>query len=88
MLYTLEQLREENTYNAAHIKAEHVEASEKALPCPFCGCVDIYYRKYQHTAGERWAILCGGCLAEIDCGYAQQPHIARDLWNRRTGGND
>lgn len=70
--------------NGELIKAENIETSEKALPCPFCGSTDIYYRKYQHAAGERWAILCGGCLAEIDCGYAQQPHTARDLWNRRT----
>lgn len=27
------------------IKAENIETSEKALPCPFCGCVDIYYKK-------------------------------------------
>lgn len=64
-------------------KASQIEGYEKALPCPFCGSTEIFYRKYQHEAGERWSILCGNCVAEIDCGYAQQPSTARDLWNKR-----
>lgn len=56
----------------------------KLLPCPFCGSTDIYYKKYQHAVGERWSVVCGGCIAEIDCGYAEQKSTARDLWNKRT----
>ena len=58
MLYTLEQLREENTYNAAHIKAEHVEAingyikaieqSRTTSPQPFDD-VDFTTEYGQHT---------------------------------------
>lgn len=66
------------------IKASEIERNEKALPCPFCGCSEIIYRKYQHAVGTRWAILCENCIAEIDCGYAQQPSTARELWNKRV----
>lgn len=56
----------------------------KLLPCPFCGSHDVVYMKYNHSAGERWAAVCMGCMAEIDPGWAQQKHQVQDLWNRRV----
>lgn len=57
---------------------EFIKAKEgDLLPCPFCGSSDIYYRKYNHAAGERWAILCANCMAEIDTGCAQNAGQAR-----------
>lgn len=58
--------------------------NDDVLPCPFCGSHDIYYRKYNHAAGERWAIICANCMAEIDTGCAQDAGQARRLWNRRA----
>lgn len=54
------------------------------LPCPFCGGTNIFYRKYDHAAGVRWAIFCANCMAEIDTGCAQTAGQARQLWNRRA----
>ena len=53
------------------------------LPCPFCGCEEVVYMKYDHVAGERWAAVCMGCMAEIDPGWAQEKYAVRDMWNRR-----
>ena len=64
---------------------EFIKAKEgDLLPCPFCGSSDIYYRKYEHAAGERWAILCANCMAEIDTGCAQTAGQARQPWNKRA----
>lgn len=52
--------------------------------CPFCGSDEIVYMKYNHAAGERWAVVCMGCMASIDPGWAQQKHQVQDLWNKRT----
>lgn len=51
--------------------------------CPFCGSNEIVYMKYNHAAGERWAVVCMGCMASIDPGWAQQKHQVQDLWNKR-----
>lgn len=64
----------------------------KLLPCPFCGGDEIVYMKYNHAAGERWAVVCMSCMASVDTGYAQQKHQIQDFWNRRVmndahGGN-
>lgn len=62
-----------------------IKAKEGDLQsCPFCGSSDIYYRKYDHAAGVRWAIFCADCMAEIDTGCAQTAGQARQLWNRRA----
>lgn len=53
-------------------------------PCPFCGSEHIFAEKYQHDAGERWRIVCGGCCAGIERGYDQTPWTAREAWNKRT----
>ena len=64
---------------------EIIKSKEGDLqPCPFFFFFDIYYRKYNHAAGERWAILCANCMAEIDTGCAQTSGQARRLWNRRV----
>lgn len=54
------------------------------LPCPFCGSEDIAYGKYEHAAGPRWAVVCMGCMAQIDPGWAQMRHAVQELWNRRS----
>lgn len=41
------------------------------FPCPFCGGEEIAYLKYRHAAGERWKVMCCGCTASIDPGYAR-----------------
>ena len=51
-------------------------------PCPFCGAPAVY-AQYEHKAGLRWKVMCCGCLAEIDPGYAQTKHAVANMWNRR-----
>lgn len=53
-------------------------------PCPFCGSENVFFEQYEHAVGPRWRVICGGCCASIDPGYAQDPHQVTDLWNRRT----
>lgn len=53
-------------------------------PCPFCGGKDIVFEQYEHTAGLRWKIVCFGCMAEIDPGWAQTKYPLIELWNRRA----
>ncbi len=54
------------------------------LPCPFCGCSEVVYVRYLHPVGERYAVWCTGCMAEMDPGYAQDRHTVKAMWNRRT----
>lgn len=56
---------------------------DRLLPCPFCGNNDIVYAHYKHVAGDRWAVLCPACMAEIDPGYAQEKSTVAEKWNRR-----
>ena len=53
-------------------------------PCPFCGSTNIYYEKYEHSAGMRWRIVCAECMAGIDPGTAQQRMTLKDAWNKRV----
>lgn len=53
------------------------------LPCPFCGSEEIVYMKYKHDAGERWKVMCCGCTAGVDPGYAQNQHVVQKMWNKR-----
>ena len=55
-------------------------------PCPFCGEKEIIYAKYMCKAGERWKVLCMGCMAWIDPGYAQDKTTVQKMWNRRSKG--
>ena len=54
------------------------------LPCPFCGSISAIYAKYSHESGDRWAVVCMGCMASVDPGYAQHRFVVQDMWNRRT----
>ena len=59
------------------------ENHEELAPCPFCGNSEIIYEKYAHLSGERWRVVCCGCMAMIDPGYAQNRYQVAELWNRR-----
>lgn len=52
-------------------------------PCPFCGSEEISFMQYEHAVGLRWRVVCFGCMATIDPGYAQAMHQVADLWNKR-----
>lgn len=52
--------------------------------CPFCGCEDVLYAKYEGEVGTRYAVFCPGCAASIDPGWATQKSIVRDMWNKRA----
>lgn len=55
----------------------------KLEKCPFCGSDEVVYMSYNHKSGERWAVVCMGCMAEVDPGWAQQKHQVQVMWNRR-----
>ena len=59
------------------------ENREELARCPFCGCEEIVYEKYEHLAGTRWRVVCCGCMAMIDPGYAKDRHQVAEMWNRR-----
>ena len=86
--YALRLLIEKRLSGFDLVKASDIDAGEEVLPCPFCGSTEMVYKKYYdprlYPLGERWAIFCTGCLAEIDCGWAQKPSAILQLWNRRT----
>lgn len=67
--------------NEQYIKPHH---ENELLPCPFCGCHEIVYAKYTAIVGERWKVVCCGCMAAIDPGYAQDWGVVQRLWNRRA----
>lgn len=52
--------------------------------CPFCGCDEVVYEKYEHAAGDRFRVVCIGCMASIDPGYAQDKATVQTMWNRRS----
>lgn len=51
--------------------------------CPFCGGGEIVYMEYNSGVGLRWAVVCCGCMATIDPGYAQNIGVVQRMWNRR-----
>ncbi len=57
-----------------------------AKPCPFCGeKKDIMAFKYRTAAGDRYGIICMGCLANVNSGYWQNPGQALfQGWNERA----
>lgn len=61
---------------------------EELKPCPFCGGEEIYYRAYEHLAGKRWKIICVTCMATIDPGTIQDRWRLKEMWNRRTEGEN
>lgn len=57
---------------------------DELAPCPFCGNDEVVYEQYAHEAGERWRVVCCGCMAMIDPGWARKPEAVRAMWNKRT----
>lgn len=57
---------------------------DEAKPCPFCGGIEIVIDKYRTVVGKRYRILCTGCMAMIDPGYAQQRYTVIEMWNKRV----
>lgn len=62
---------------------------DKLLPCPFCGHEEIMYCEREHITGKpehgsRWFVMCGGCCATVDPGYAQNKYTVQAKWNRRN----
>lgn len=53
-------------------------------PCPFCGGTTILFEKYRHKTGSRWRVICADCMAEIDPGWAQDPHVLIPMWKKRA----
>ena len=58
--------------------------NDSLLPCPFCGSNEVVYIQYEHVAGLRWKVMCCGCVAQIDPGYAQEKGVVRGMWNKRV----
>lgn len=55
-------------------------------PCPFCGEKhDIWTLKYKIAGidADRYAVMCFGCMALVDVGYAQDRGQALRHWNKR-----
>lgn len=71
--------------NDHYIKPRH---ENELLPCPFCGCREIVYGRYEAIIGERWKVICGGCMATLDPGYAQDKGVVQRMWNRRVLGDE
>lgn len=57
---------------------------EELAPCPFCGNEEVVYEQYEREVGPRWRVVCCGCMAMIDPGYAQNRHQVAEMWNRRV----
>lgn len=57
---------------------------DEVRPCPFCGSKEIVIDKYKVAAGERFRVICFGCLAMIDPGWAQQACDVINMWNKRV----
>ena len=57
---------------------------DEVRPCPFCGSKEIVTDKYKMAAGERFRVICVGCLAMIDPGWAQQACDVINMWNKRV----
>lgn len=52
--------------------------------CPFCGSDEVVYEKYESVVGDRFRVVCMGCMASIDPGYAQDKATVQAMWNRRA----
>jgi len=71
--------------NVINIMKPAEGSGNELAPCPFCGSEEVVFMQYEHAAGtKRWKVVCCGCMASIDPGYAQQPHQVADKWNRRA----
>ena len=70
--------------NAIKIIKPHAGSGNELDPCPFCGSEEIVFVQYEREVGLRWKVVCCGCMAQIDPGYAQAMHQVADLWNGRA----
>lgn len=62
----------------------YTDYRENVKPCPFCGeRKEIWGMKYKHAAGDRFCVICLGCLATLDRGYWQNVWQPLDAWNNR-----
>lgn len=59
-------------------------------PCPFCGGIAMFEEYTHPCCGKRWRVICTGCAAMVDPGYAQGKSVVEEMWNRRytNGGNE
>lgn len=54
-------------------------------PCPFCPSTEIRAFKYPTAVGDRYGIVCMGCLAVVNSGYWQSAAQALfQGWNQRS----
>lgn len=63
-----------------------IYADGEVKPCPFCGEKhDIWTLKYKIAGidADRYAVMCFGCMALVDVGYAQDRGQALRHWNKR-----
>ena len=58
-------------------------SADELKPCPFCGCKEIVYGKYQDEDCEQWMVSCCVCSATIDPGFARSRFRVQEMWNRR-----
>ncbi len=57
---------------------------DEVKPCPFCGGKEIIIDKYESKLGNtRFRIICSGCMATIDPGWAAQASVVKGMWNKR-----
>lgn len=56
--------------------------SEKLLPCPFCGGVDVNLRQHLET-NMSW-VSCGECGLEAPSETGWTDDIAIEYWNTRA----
>lgn len=89
-LKALYAMEDDNTRGAIPDGSEYIKAGGDLalLPCPFCGSEEVMYEMYPHRAGERVRVVCMGCMAMLDPGYAQQKYTVRDMWNKRTAAQN
>ena len=65
-------------------KAKELLKNIEVKSCPFCGETgNIVVEEYKTIVGNRWRIVCFGCMAGIDRGYDQTQYGLIDVWNRR-----
>ena len=63
----------------------YTDTQHEVKACPFCGETrEIWATKYHHAAGDRFAVMCFGCCAVVDPGYAQDEWQALQHWNKRS----
>ena len=65
-------------------ETEEEQMNVKLKPCPFCGSDKAMIDEYKTLVGERYKVVCPGCMATVDPGDAQTDKHAAKAWNRRA----